>query len=145
MNEAQQFFGALFRSAWICCSSNEGGEKNMPIGRAAREERGIPHGAEDAKPRRARNEKAEAFERMADFFLRVAKGNDGDRGILNRRQECFERRVELREQLPRHIRWRGKNHVLCRYRIVAASLQRNVEGAIVLPENVGGRRFRKQL
>src|SRR5215469_12229890 len=127
MHEARKFRGTQLCGVRVRCSAHKCSEMNMALRRAVGKERGIPDRAENAKPCRTRNQKTEPFERMADIFLRIAERNDGNCRVLDCGQKRFERRIDLSEQLSSYIRWRCKNHILCRHRIVAATFERNVK------------------
>lgn len=50
---------------------------------SAREERRVPDATENAETGGARDEEAEAIERMAEVAFAIAERNDGDGGVID--------------------------------------------------------------
>ena len=83
VDQSDEFFGRFLQHGGIGGAANETGEQRMAFRSAAGEERRIPDGAEIVESGRARNEKAEARESVADILLAIAQRNHSDGGILD--------------------------------------------------------------
>jgi len=112
VNEGDESIGWLLEGGGIGRASDKTGKECVAFGRAAGEQGGIPDGTENIEPGRARNQKAEAIEGMANVGFAIAEGDDADASVFDGGELRFEGGIEMREKLRSNIARDGENEAL---------------------------------